>query len=144
MCKESKSEAWLFLVTIEQNFLYNYQKIWWKTQTFTKLKSVNYFVDILLVCGKISSFSHLFWFYFIFILRELSDSCWSMYCFMDCSWQGLLVLKIHTFQARLDTFIFVSGKKKVESKNLKCNQKAKSWHLAEEIAASFPVEVSFF
>lgn len=42
---------------------------------------------------------------------------------MDCSWQRLLVLKIHTFQVRLDTFIFVSGKEKKESKNLNVIQR---------------------
>lgn len=69
-----------------------------------------------------------------------------MYCLMDCSWQGLLVLKIHTFQVRLDTFIFVSGKKKKRKENghLKCNQKAKSWHLAREMATFFPVKASFW
>ena len=44
---------------------------------------------------------------------------------MDCSWQWLLVLKIHTFQVTLDTFIFVSGEEIIDSKKLKCYQKAK-------------------
>jgi hypothetical protein len=48
-----------------------------------------------------------------------------MYRFMDCIWQGLLVLKIHTFQVKLSTFIFVSERKLIESKNLKGNQKGK-------------------
>lgn len=114
-------------------------------QTFTKPQFVNDFVDILLTCGKWAlSFNNLLWFSFIFILREHSNVCWNMYCLMDYSWQGLWVLKIHTSQVRLDTFTFVSGEEGIESKNLKCNQKAKHGIWLKGIVVSFPGKVLFF
>lgn len=57
---------------------------------------------------------------------------------------GTVSVKDSHISSKIRYIYICVRKKKVESKNLKCNQKAKSWHLAEEIAASFPVEVSFF
>jgi len=40
-------------------------------------------------------------------------------------------------------YIYVRKKRKKENGYLKCNQKAKSWHLAREMATFFPVKAPF-
>lgn len=43
----------------------------------------------------------------------------------ESHWHRLLVLRIHTFQTKFDTFISISESEIIEFKNGECNQKGK-------------------